>query len=148
MDETDEIVTRTVFALYIDGERFQFDGIAEGHDAVKIAFTAACLDEGCISWGPDEVPATPFDELIAEYIDNLHGIGGGADEIDRALPYLLVEENVRGGYWLTSHESVESAVTTHDGDEYAHEWEIVGIFDQVTGNEVDYEVTKIVTVKS
>lgn len=102
---------------------------------------------GRLSWYVEPVPATPFDELIQEYMHNPHG--GSADEwsVDRDAPFLLVEENTSGGYWLTSGATVEDLVTYHVNQEYASEWYVLGVYDAATGDNIDYSVTTAVTVK-
>src|SRR5438046_1385755 len=62
---------------------------------------------GCISWGTDEVPAEPFDGLVDEYASLGGRFGLGDWTLDRGHDFVLIEENVRGGYWLSSHDSAK-----------------------------------------
>lgn len=99
-----------------------------------------------VRWYEDEVPASPFDALVAEYAGEPHGFSteDALDEwhLDAADAFLLVEENVRGGYWLTSGSDIEDLMDYHFNQEYAEEWSVIGIFDTATGEEVQVEVSR------
>lgn len=84
--------------------------------------------------------------MLAEYGGNnwhgwIPGDGHDKDVIDdlrRALDngngaYLLVEQNERGGYWLSIHHDPDDAADYHNGDEYAEEWTVVALVDLRTG---------------
>lgn len=116
---------------------------------------------GSFSWYVEQVPATPFDQIVADATENAHGIallpGAGIKitiedaveywSLDRDDRYIMREENVRGGYWLTSSDSVDSLVETHYCNEYAEEWEIEEIFDTTTGEAVNFEVEHKVVIR-
>lgn len=71
---------------------------------------------------------TPFERAIREYGDNIHGYHGNDPEVleifdlDPNAKYLLVQRNVRGGYWLSSFDDRDDAYTYHISDEYAEDW--------------------------
>lgn len=129
------------------GKSQQFDNLTEAWAVVREVLLAAHNEvagdefDGCVSWGTERVPASPFDELIADHEGELHGFDGGMDAVDRGDPFLLVEENVRGGYWLTTGLSPEALVEYHLNQEYAEEWAIDAIYDTATGKQVHGAVT-------
>jgi hypothetical protein len=102
--------------------------------------------------GDDELPAQRLRDLIGEYGESIHGqamdpedlwpavFGEGATEEtaggEPVEPFVLVQENVRGGYWLSAHASPAEAAGYIDGEEYAHEWETVELVDLRTGGEL------------
>lgn len=93
---------------------------------------------GRLTWYVDEVvPLTYFDELVSEY-SALHG-GQSLDEqeISRGDRYLLVEENTRGGYWLTTGDDANALLADHVNQEYADDWELVGVFDLAAKRELN-----------
>jgi hypothetical protein len=68
----------------------------------------------------------------------------GVDCFDGELPhiieafrhgrrFLLLEENIRGGRWLSLHDSPQAAGDYSTGQEYAHEWEVLTLQDLCTG---------------
>lgn len=92
------------------------------------AFQTECDDDtcGCPCGHVDKWDALPERDrrqyrLREEYLDSGHGSGhlDGCKYGDR---YLLIEENVRGGYWLTTWALPEDALVYHREQEYAHEW--------------------------
>lgn len=59
--------------------------------------------------------------LVAEYEHRGHAAGHVAS-CTEGCRYLLIEENVRGGFWLTTFDTAEAAAEYHAGQEYASEW--------------------------
>lgn len=142
-----KIETRKAYAVSIDGEQQLFDDPETAVAAVHAALAVASVDpdnfSGRITWDIEDVPATPFDELLDEYIHELHD-EGGIDGVERGDPFLLVEENMRGGYWLSTGMDPTELATSHMNQEYAEEWELIGIFNTATGEAVHGEVSTTV----
>ncbi len=89
---------------------------------------------------------TAFDETIAKYRGDIHGYGSLRGlRLQRELPVLLVEANVSGGFWLSSHATVDAALAYHDGQEYAADWKVEALVDHVAG--VEYAVQTTATPK-
>lgn len=140
-----EIITKPAYTvtaqLGSEGERTttQFGDPEAAAAAVVAALAVVKVDladfGGQVSWSVEEVPATPFDELLDEYMHELHD-EGGLDGVEREAPYLMVEENVRGGYWLSSGDDPAQLATQNLKQEYSEDWELVGIFDARTGDQV------------
>lgn len=60
-------------------------------------------------------------EWLDEYADRGHD--SGFDEgCTPGMRYLLIEENVRGGFWLSTFDDPETAADYHANQEYAGEW--------------------------
>lgn len=141
-NEPSTIRKMTVYMVKFQGTERWFTRPEEA--AAAVVLLAASLNQrelapaeefgGSLSWYVDEVPATKFDEVIDEYGHNLHGDGEeGLAGLDRNKPYILIEENVRGGYWLTSFDTPERAADYHDNQEYGEEWTIVELVNVETG---------------
>lgn len=68
---------------------------------------------------------------------------------DEAKPYLLIEENVRGGeWWLTMFSTPDDAADYHAGQEYPDEWNIDRLVDLRDGSEATGIVTRSVAWKA
>jgi hypothetical protein len=94
-----------------------------------------------------EPELAPYERLLAEYGESIHGFCELADmPIDPAEKYMLVEENTHGGYWLTTGNDPAHLLEYQVEQEYAEEWEIVTLVDLTTGDEVDYEIGHTVTL--
>lgn len=94
-----------------------------------------------VRYDDDGVPADLFSQLVVKYAAKGHDPipedpEGAADmwSLIRADRYLLIEKNVRGGYWLTSHRTPEEAAAGHDNQEYVEDWEPELLVDLVTGD--------------
>lgn len=59
--------------------------------------------------------------ILADYEDSWHDTGY-ADGCTPGERYLLIEENARGGFWLTTWSDLDSAADYHANQEYAEEW--------------------------
>lgn len=92
------------------------------------AFQDECDDEtcGCPCGHVEAFEALPprerrLREELVEHADSGHALGH-----DEGCAYgerfLLIEENVRGGYWLTTFDTIEEAAEYHASQEYAGEW--------------------------
>lgn len=143
-----KIQTKEVYGLLVNGRQQFFDDPETAIAAVRSALATVTIDpadfSGSVTWDIEKVPATPLDKLLDDYLDELHD-EGGADGVDRDDPFLLVESNVRGGYWLTTGSDPEDLVGYHLAQEYAEEWEIEGIYDTATAEPVHGETTTTVT---
>lgn len=101
----------------------------------------------------DEEPDGLFAELVLEYSQNIHGrddVDGMADVIehftlDPDAGFLLVQESRHGGYWLGSYGSVDDAASYIDSEEYAEDWETVGLWELRTGDRYDASPTTTFT---
>lgn len=78
---------------------------------------------------------TPLERAIRDYGDELHGCTLEDMDLDSDAKYLLVTENVQGGYWLTTWDDRDDAFaySNDDGTEYAHEWMFERLIDLETG---------------
>ncbi len=89
---------------------------------------------------------TSFDETVFRYHGDIHGYGSLRGlRLQRDLPVLLVEANVSGGYWLSSHATVDAALAYHVDQEYAADWTVEALVDHVAG--VEYDVMTSVVPK-
>lgn len=142
-----EIQTKEVYGLFVNGTQQFFDDPKAAIAAVRTSLATIAVSSadfnGSITWDIEKVPATPLDTLLEGYLDELHD-SSGADGVDRDDPFLLVESNVRGGYWLSTGPSPENLVSCHLAQEYAEDWEIEGIYSTVTGEPVHGETTTTV----
>lgn len=66
-------------------------------------------------------------------------------DVDPKKPFLLVEENVRGGWWYSTHESPKAASQYHYTQEYASDWEVDHLINLRTGKRMK---VKEVTVEA
>ena len=149
MDIEDLIQTRPAYVVRIHDTDTpsvtQFPDVTDAVDHLTRALGAVAIDqsdfEGRVSWYTTAVPATPFDALLTTYSELYDE--GGLDGVDREDPYLIVEEHVRGGYWLTTGTDPEVLAENHLLQEYSGEWNCEGIFDTRTGDreQVTIEVT-------
>lgn len=144
---SNEIVQyRTVYRVAGPGDEVRtYNERSEAETAVRCLFAAPVIDlndtagdfNGGITWHTEQVPASLFDELVIEYGENIHGGGMGNSltdlDLDRDAPYLLVEENRRGGYWLSTWNSRRDARRYNRDQEYAEDWEIVTLVALTTG---------------
>jgi hypothetical protein len=87
----------------------------------------------------DEMPAGRLADLLAEY-GGESWVTPGTDaelaDVDLdATPFVLVQENVRGGYWLSAHASANAAGVDILCDEYGDDWSTVMLVDLRDGTE-------------
>lgn len=143
------VQTRKVWMVRANNKQEQYDdvGIAARRviDLLHLMFNEydarfpeAFLNGHSLSWSEEEVPATSLDELLAEY-DDAYGL----DELDRSKRYLLIERNVRGSsppYAIATDDDLTALYRGHRDQEYASDWELEGIYEMATGNEVAFEV--------
>lgn len=150
-DDIIEYRTEYVVERHVSGngpaETFRFHTVDEAVQAVTVALGAHIVagEEfgGRIVWYVDETtPLAYFDEIVTQYDDHLHG-GNTLHEmsVDRNVRYLLVEANVRGGYWLTSGDDPKVLVDRHLNQEYAEDWELVAVHDLVEQRELEVTLT-------
>jgi hypothetical protein len=95
-----------------------------------------------------------LDEIIEAFGgDEWHGalgVGNGPAEEDALIEsvesgktWVLIEENVAGGFWLTAHARQEDAAEYHLGQEYSEDWEVVELVDLTTG--ATYQPVRTIT---
>jgi hypothetical protein len=73
--------------------------------------------------------------LIATHYGLAAGLG--IEDLKDPARWLLVEESrYDGSVWLTDAQSPEEAVAAHDQQEYAGDWNVVGVVDLDTGEVV------------
>lgn len=83
-----------------------------------------------------EVDIRLFDQLVADYTGKDNG-NHSPDEwpLNRNSRYLLVEENrTLKGFWLSSHDSPETAADYHDSQERVANWPVLVLVDLRTGD--------------
>lgn len=86
-------------------------------------------------------------ELLADYIAEYEGRGPCGDTFEDVAEgfarFLLIEENVRGGYWLTTHRSPDDALDYNRGQDYAADWTPDELVDLETGDRYQLRGTTV-----
>ena len=74
---------------------------------------------------------TPFQRLVEQYEDALDNPElSELDELDPEARFLMVERNLRSsGYYLTTGDHKVDLYWGHANNEYAEDWELIGITD-------------------
>lgn len=84
----------------------------------------------------EPTPADRLEEILDLHAHSVHdpsALPEPADADDPSNRYALVEENVRGGTWISLHETPEAARYYNTHQEYAGDWTVDSITDLATG---------------
>lgn len=126
---------------HCDGKdtRQQFDDRAPAEAAVWAAISTVKVSSeefaGRVQWSVENVPATKLDELLLAFAGDAQ-TSEALMGVDRDDPYLMIETSISGETWFSSGASPNELAEHHASQEYAGNWELVGIFDTRTGEEV------------
>lgn len=94
-----------------------------------------------------------IEQARSEAIDRVIDEIGGPDALEsflevqylraQGLRFLLVQRNYRGArqHWLSGHENRGRAASYILGEEYAEDWETIGLYDLDTGWRYDAKVS-------
>jgi hypothetical protein len=80
------------------------------------------------------IMTTLLDKILAEYEDRMVD-GWDLDDVQHGSGFLLVEENVLGGYWLTTHDSPEDASKYLDSQESLEDYRTKALINLATGEQ-------------
>lgn len=125
--------------------------VAEQHELEKLRAELEALGGRSVELANridelEDKAKTVFEWTIEQYGENIHGHCRLEDlDLDPNAKYLLVQSNVRGGYWLASFDDKDDAYGYHINDEYAEDWIWECLVDLETGHKFH---PKTVTVTS
>lgn len=110
-------------------------------DRIEDAGTPSGHDDGRCSECDPQTRGSRLDGLIDEY-PSING-DGYADTDLTASPkqYALIERNdgAAGGYWISTHDSVQTAMHYNTHQEYAEDWYPLGVLDLDSGEQVSVD---------